>query len=655
MSASLKTPHPLEAILKILMPFGLPGELIWENGTYIENEKARLVYYRDAIQSLRARLKMGEFYWKSLPVDCRTFIESDRLLKKRGVIWEPIMPDVVEMNSGRFSEAVLTGAIGVGKTTIALYSQAYQLYVLSCMLNPHKIFDLDPASEITTVFQSINKTLAKDVDYQRFRNTLDMSPYFTEVFPYRRDLESQIVFPGNLIVKPIAGNDAGAIGQNVIGGILDEVNFQAMIEESKKNQGKEAYDQAMNNYNTIAQRRNSRFQNQGYLPGLLCLVSSRNFPGQFTDVKEKEAQTNPRIFVYDRTLWHVKPEKFSFFYKRPSPALVELYGENCPLMFNVFIGDETRKPRIMSDEDVARVAKEDRHLVRSVPMENRKDFDRDINKALRDILGVATQAMHPFMMNQDAVAGCFGKVESIASRTDCDFAATKIVLYDKRFSNKTRPRFMHVDLALTKDYAGVAIGYVEGFRTIERGDDREILPVIRFDMTLEIRPPSGGEIVFENIRKLIYKAVELGLPIKWITFDQYQSRDSMQILAQRGFTVGYCSMDKETVPYDFTKQAFYDDRVKLPKHDRALTELIRLEMNVKKQKIDHPPNGSKDVADAIAGVIYGLTMRREVWSDHGIPIKDIPPSLLAAAKVAKAEKTADTHYPEVIRAQRYQD
>ena len=39
--------------------------------------------------------------------------------------------------------------------------------------------------------------------------------------------------------------------------------------------------------------------------------------------------------------------------------------------------------------------------------------------------------------------------------------------------------------------------------------------------------------------------------------------------------------------------------------------------------IDHPPNFSKDCSDAVAGVVFGLTYRREVWVRHGVPMRDI--------------------------------
>ena len=79
-------------------------------------------------------------------------------------------------------------------------------------------------------------------------------------------------------------------------------------------------------------------------------------------------------------------------------------------------------------------------------------------------------------------------------------------------------------------------------------------------------------------------------------------------------------MDKTSLPYDVTKTAFYDGRVKAPTHDKALSEIVRLERDPQSGKIDHPPNFSKDCAYAVAGVVYGLTYRREIWARHGVPV-----------------------------------
>ena len=58
-------------------------------------------------------------------------------------------------------------------------------------------------------------------------------------------------------------------------------------------------------------------------------------------------------------------------------------------------------------------------------------------------------------------------------------------------------------------------------------------------------------------------------------------------------------------------------------HDKALSEMMRLERNPQSGLIDHPPNFSKDCSDAVAGVGFGLTNRREIWVRPGVPMRDI--------------------------------
>jgi len=43
-------------------------------------------------------------------------------------------------------------------------------------------------------------------------------------------------------------------------------------------------------------------------------------------------------------------------------------------------------------------------------------------------------------------------------------------------------------------------------------------------------------------------------------------------------------------------------------------------------------HNSKDVADALSGVVYGLTMRREIWAQYGVPLGSIPASVATSLK-----------------------
>lgn len=635
------TQHPLALCMKLLQGMGASGQHVWELGKlYTErrknplNTRQRVEYLRKAIVSLRSKAEQSKDYEKrmdepmynQLPVDFRTFVESPHFLNKMSVLWPLVMEEGEEINSGKYAECVLTGGIGVAKSTLAIYTQAYQTYILSCMTNPHGVFDLDPSSEILIVFQSVNKNVATDVDYRRLRDMIAGSPYFATDFPFQKDRESEMRFPNRIAIKPVAGHDQGAIGQNVIGGILDEINFMAVVENSKQSSTGGTYDQATSNYNSIASRRQSRFMQLGQLPGMLCLVSSRNYPGQFTDKKEEEAKTNPNIYVYDKRLWDIRPERFS--------------GET----FRVFTGDPTRKPRVLTDADI--FAAEDKHLVIDVPVEYLTQFNTDILNALREVAGVSTQAMHPFMINTDAIAAAFGHHKSVLSRTECDFKTTRVKVYPRRFVNLDCPRFAHIDPSLSRDSTGLAIGHVPRFIEVDRGDVMETLPVVQMDLTLEIIPPKGGEIEFSDIRRLLYRLREEGMPILWITSDSFQSSDNLQILKQQRFIVGQQSMDVSTDAYDVTRQVIYDGRLIAPDHYRAQHEMATLELNPENQKIDHPPQGSKDIADAMAGVIYGLTRRREVWAKHGV-------SMMAKPR----KKSMDSMPPELARtyAQRLKD
>jgi len=562
-----------------------------------------------------------------LPVDIRTFVESKGFLNSRSVLYPAVMEELRELNSGKYDEAVLTGAIGTGKSTIALFTTAYQLYVLSCLKDPHRLFSLDPASEIVFAFQSLNKMLAESIGYKRFRTMIEDSAYFSHHFPFRKSLGSEMVFPKNIVVRPLSGNVTAAIGSNIFGGIIDEINFMAVIEQSKNAADGGTFDQANEMYNSIVRRRKSRFMMAGSkLPGVLCLVSSKRYPGEFTDRKQAEARDEitrsgkTRIFVYDRRLWEIKPEG--------------TYGKE---RFKLFLGDVARKPRIL--EDGAEAAANDAHLVMEVPDEFRSEFTRDILSAIRDIAGSATFALHPFIVNTEAVAKAFGVRQSVLSTQETDFVARPSI-YPNRILRPDEPRMAHVDLGLTGDSAGVAVGWVEGFAKVPRSDNTfEMMPVINLDLILEVKPPQGGEIEFENIRTLFYKLREVGMNLKWISFDTFQSADSIQLLRQKGFTTGTYSMDTTSIPYDFTKSAFYDGRIKAPVHDKALSEMMRLERNPQSGLIDHPPNFSKDCSDAVAGVVFGLTNRREIWVRHGVPMRDIFQKI--AAKVEEKDRKSE--------------
>jgi len=612
------------------------AEKIWFQGQRIHDLHERSMFYANAVLHVEERLQghestaiqdWGQYRWK--PVGIREFICSSHYLNKEQEIYPGVLEAAEELNNGQYVEAIMTGGIGSGKTTLALYTNAYQLYLLSCMRSPHKQFGLDPSSEILLVFQSMTLQLAKGVDYQRFRSMIEGSAYFPKYYPFDKHLTSKLVFPNRVEVVPVAGTETAAIGQNVMGGLIDELNYMAVVSKSKVAVDKGTYDQAVLLYNSIARRRKSRFMENGKLPGILCLVSSKKYPGQFTDQKVLEAQRDKTIFVYDKRVWDTKPDDF---------------GNQG--WFSVFAGDLTRKPRILDDEEV--VQDDDRSLVVAVPEEFRLEFEKDVINALREIAGVSTLARHPFFLEVNKVHLAFTPRESIFSQPVVDFVDQRLTLLKRNFWNPEIPRFAHCDLALTGDSAGLAIGTVSGFKSVSSDPKQPAyMPKIHVDGVLEIRPPKNCEILLGKIREVIIVLKRMGLNIIWVTFDQFQSSDSQQILRQQGLITGHQSMDEiPNRPYDFTKTAVYEGRMDIPIAPKLQMEMLMLEKDVKTGRVDHPPGASKDLSDALAGITFGLTMRRELWGLYRIPVLMIPQSVYASADKLKKPESQPTYQSE---------
>lgn len=559
-------------------------------------------------------------------VSIREFICSPYYMDAPKAVYPAIMAELEECNNGQYSEAVFTGSIGSGKTTAALYSLAYQLYVLSCYEDPHELYGLDPASEIVFIFQSLRLSSAKN-DFARFAEMIKRAPYFQKYFQWNPELKSELHFPHRIIVKPVSGASTATIGENVFGGMIDEINFMQLIEKSKQGEADGTYDQAKALYNSIAERRESRFGMGGRLPGLLCVVSSRRYPGQFTDTKEAEAAKQKaergftRIFVYSKRVWEVK--------------------EGFPKeKFPIFIGDEARKPRMLSVQEAREMEKtSDAKLVDWIPINFKESFERDIIKALQNIAGHSTLAMHPFIVDREAIYRAVRKDWTCFTRESVDFRETQLSIIKSQIYKPELPRFFHYDLAITGDAAGFCIGTVVGFKSITAdGGVKELLPLIHIDALLRITPPKNGEINLAKVRDIIHALRRIGMNVRWGTFDQFQSRDSMQLLKQAGLAIGYQSIDLNTMPYDFVKNALYDGRLSMPEHPVCERELAALERDVKKNKIDHPPNGSKDVSDSLAGVVFGLTMRREVWAHFGVQAVQLPGSIKKVMEAQRPDK-----------------
>ena len=128
-----------------------------------------------------------------------------------------------------------------------------------------------------------------------------------------------------------------------------------------------------------------------------------------------------------------------------------------------------------------------------------------------------------------------------------------------------------------------------------------------------------------------------GLRVVRVTMDGFQSADSLQQLRQQGYDAEVSSVDRSIVPYELVKAAIYEDRLMLYNYQPVVDELKRLEHNKKKGKVDHPSNGEKDLADALAGVVFSLSVSRQM------ALSGLPPNVLAPSLGISEDPEDDVH------------
>jgi hypothetical protein len=264
-----------------------------------------------------------------------------------------------------------------------------------------------------------------------------------------------------------------------------------------------------------------------------------------------------------------------------------------------------------------------------IPSVYRKNFENKPEQALRDLAGIPPAAGDPFISLthklDEAVERWQERYDNLGSPVTDD--PVRPLFEDWFVAKDSLRRAVHLDIAYSADgdALGLAMGHVA--EVIEY--DGELKPYIVFDFLLRMRAAPGTEIMLQEVRRIIYDLKEeFKFRVSKVSMDGFQSTEMKQQLRKRKFQTEYVSVDRSKLPYEDLRDAIYEDRIEFPPYythlskgsdervQIAIKELSELEDGDK--KIDHPEAGSKDVADAMAGVVYTLmgdrSYRRNVRS-----------------------------------------
>lgn len=189
---------------------------------------------------------------------------------------------------------------------------------------------------------------------------------------------------------------------------------------------------------------------------------------------------------------------------------------------------------------------------------------------------------------------------------------------------------VHVDIALNKSRHGDAAGIAMG-RIAQTYEERAVDPhqqayerIVRtyeVPLVAQIVAPIGDQIYIGSIVRFILQLKQLRkFNITSFSFDQFQAADASQQLMLAGLVTAGMDIDKESgvvsglpkpfsvsgravSPYRELLEACNERRIALPRYETLRQQLRQLELIGPGLAPDHPVNGAKDVADAVAGCV----------------------------------------------------
>lgn len=513
-------------------------------------------------------------------------------------------------------EALFTGGIGIGKTTLASIALPYMVHWVQCLNNPQEFYGLMSGSRIAFMMMSTSERQARDVLFDDVKARIDNSPWFKQYSPRDTKFDTRIKFPNDIFIIPGGSEETQFEGYNILGGILDEG-------DSHKSTARKNY--AMEGWNTISSRISSRFTNPtlGCHMGLILAIGQKKSNEGFMAKKSEDLRVKSGATVVTMTIW----ESLGWynFTDNPSDAIIKQETGNRKSFFF-----DTMRKEILPKEDVPMELRGASHMI-EVPMAYFSDFLNDPVKALRDLAGIPPAANDPFIPQVDRIIEGYegwhiryGDDQPVGGRLDSpEFA-------DWFRATDALPRSIHIDLAYSGD--GDALGMAMGHVAELVDAEEEEKPLITFDFLLRMKAKSGQEIMLSDIRKMVYDLkFHRGFNIKWVTMDGFNTTDTMQQFHKKKINAAYLSVDKSKLPFTDLREAIYERRCLFPKymvkyqHSDEETDLTNIayrelsQLSEGPRKIDHPPTGSKDVADCMAGVVHNLMNSSQARRGAGRP------------------------------------
>jgi len=579
-----------------------------------------------------------QLHYAEKPVDIITFLKEDEFIGRstnnlatvyEG--WLDVMKEIFRNDSKYL--VVLTGAIGIGKTTIADYCLAYVLYRHMNLKSPWGYYEKSPLGKMAVSFFSLTRSLSASKGYRTLMNIISRSPWFiNHGARVRNTLETDVDIPlFEWALSSPSSKGFGVQSKDVITAMLDEVD-DPMSSLGQKKRVVAAYD-------ATVRRFESRFVFKGSSLGRLFLISSKTDELAFLETFIEEMKSSNKVLVFDKAQWEIFPKK-RYSGKR----------------FSVLVGDAYLPSRIIGSEEEKITLVRAGKTLKEIPEELRFDFEKDVVGSLRDYAGISVLGTRRYKLfpSEKFIIECFDKtkpdpvvVNTLLVGLEGDVPWIKSLNLSAIRMPLSIPRCMHLDISFSGDAMALSSAGIKRWTEVqvqtEEGTFKsEILPVIETDFILRIKAREGDRIPLHMMRKFVLDLKSAGMKIQLFTADlRLASEDTMQLLTKAGISSEYFSLDTSITPYMDFRSLVFEKRWICHQHEYLFFELKNLEFNRDehggKGKIDHPikvkdieilndgtyrdivMEGTKDVSDACVGaVINALLLAKKMMRPEDV-------------------------------------
>lgn len=512
--------------------------------------------------------------WREKPPSPHEFIHSRDFLGRPN-LYPAIQEDMEIIFSGPdympICEIFLDDeGLGSGKSVKMSAIASYLITWVLHLWDIEKYFKLEEGLTKLAIYNMApNAKVAKDIVFSRYQNLLVNMKWFRDNgITIDRRIESQIVFENKpLVIRPGNSSQAFDTGYDTFGGMIDECAADGGFETKDKDNFQDLFE-GMNS------RRKSRFVDCPHKGLIVCASSAGTENRAF-----EKMMTEAELIYLDNPQYNPKTDP------------VQLGGGMGKVLIrrrSSFDANPHHQKYFTTgqyfEHTVARELKGGRKINYRVKITNeyRRPFDTNPHKVLRNMCAIPSLAISQFFSEWDKVLACVelsqrvdpypNKIDEYGFLVEVSPPQVWRDLPDHFHGIQGVLYYCHVDLALSGDGCGLAIGH--------RGPNRDYnglpQPTVVIDLALCFQGSIANKIKIAEVKQfLIDMAIKRRFRFGKITFDNFQSAGTIQELQEMKYDVEKKSVTKES--FEVLMELLYDSRVDWYYDEWALGEAKRLE------------------------------------------------------------------------------